>query len=471
MSEELCFTSACELLSAYRAGTLSPVEVAEAVFARIEQLNPILNCYCYTDVEQSLAAALAAERRWASGEPQGVLDGVPVSIKDVFLTRGWPTLKGSRTVDPAGPWEEDDPVFTRLREHGAVFLGKTTTPEFATSGVTESPVTGVTVNPWDVTRTTGGSSGGSVSAVAAGLGPLSVGSDAGGSIRTPSSFCGLVGLKPTFGRVPQYPGNDWAELHVSGPIARTVGDAALMMNVLTQPDPRDWNALEPDGCDYLAAIETGIAGRRIAFTVDYGYMPVDPEVASIVSEAAGHFKDLGAEVVEAHPDFGDAAELLRILFVSQILRVLSPLSEAKRALLCEENLEYLEEAQTISILDYLETQERRAELVWKMRRFHETYDLLITPGALITAFETGHLMPPEWDTSRLWHFEAPMFLANLTRQPAIAVPCGFTDSGLPVGLQILGPHGKDAQVMAAAHAYQQAFPLTDRRPPCEASSP
>ena len=467
MSEELCFTSACELLTAFRARTLSPVEVAEAVFARIEQLNPILNCYCYTDVEASLAAAKASEQRWNRGEPQGLLDGIPVSIKDVLLTRGWPTLKGSRTVDPAGPWEDDDPAVARLREHGAVLLGKTTTPEFATSGVTDSLLTGITVNPWDITRTTGGSSGGSVSAVAAGLGPCSMGTDAGGSIRTPSSFCGLVGLKPTFGRVPQFPGDDWGELLVSGPITRTVTDAVLMMNVLTQPDARDWNALESESRDYLVEVEAGVAGRRIAFTVDYGYMPVDPEVASIVSQAAGHFEELGAEVVEAHPDFGDAAELLRVLFVSQILKVLSPLSEAQRELLCEENLEYLEEAQNISILDYLETQERRAELVWSMRRFHETYDLLVTPGALITAFETGHLMPPGWNTSRLWHFEAPMFLANLTRQPAIAVPCGFTESGLPVGLQILGPRCKDAQVMAAAHAYQQAFPLTDRRPPLD----
>ena len=220
MGEDLCYTTALELVGLYESKRASPVEVARAILERIERLNPILNCYCYCNRDDVLAAARQSEARWSVGEPLGPLDGVPVSIKDLLLTKGWPTRCGSRLIDPQGPWSEDDPAVSRLRESGAVLLGKMTTPEFGNSGITDSPLTGVTVNPWDTSRTTGGSSGGSVAAVASGLGPLSIGTDTGGSIRTPSSFCGLVGLKPTFGRVAQYPETDWGGISVSGPIAR-----------------------------------------------------------------------------------------------------------------------------------------------------------------------------------------------------------------------------------------------------------
>ena len=237
MGEDLCYTTALELVGLYESKRVSPVEVARAILERIERLNPILNCYCYCNRDDVLAAARQSEARWSVGEPLGPLDGVPVSIKDLLLTKGWPTRCGSRLIDPQGPWTEDDPAVARLRESGAVLLGKMTTPEFGNSGITDSPLTGVTVNPWDRSRTTGGSSGGSVAAVASGLGPLSIGTDTGGSIRTPSSFCGLVGLKPTFGRVAQYPETDWGGISVSGPIARTASDAALLMTVIAQPDP------------------------------------------------------------------------------------------------------------------------------------------------------------------------------------------------------------------------------------------
>ena len=314
MADDLCYTTALDLAAHYDAKRASPVEAATAILDRIERLNPVLNCFCYLDRADVLDAAQASEERWSRGEPLGPLDGVPVSIKDLLLTSGWPTLCGSLCVDPSGPWNEDDPAVARLREAGAVLLGKVATPEFGNSGITDRPLTGVTVNPWDTRRTTGGSSGGSVAAVAAGLGPLSIGTDTGGSIRTPSSFCGLVGLKPTFGRVAQYPETDWGGISVSGPIARTASDAALLMNVIAQPDARDGKCLARDDRDYVTESEGGISGLRVAFSPDLGFMPVNTEIAAIVQSAAERFEELGARVDEVAPPFEDPIHIFNTVW-------------------------------------------------------------------------------------------------------------------------------------------------------------
>lgn len=467
MSAELCYTSATDLVEGYRTHNFSPVEVATAVLARIEKYNPLLNCFCYLDAETTLAAAQSSEQRWMRNQPLGLVDGVPVSIKDLLPLRGWPTRMGSLTISADGPWDDDDPAVARLREHGAVFLGKANTPEFGNSGITNSPTNGLTVNPWDINRTTGGSSGGSVAAVAAGLGALSVGTDAGGSIRTPASFCGLVGLKPSFGRVPQYPGGDWGGISVSGPIARTAMDAALAMNVMTLPDTRDWNSLPPEQRNYLAEIDAGLKGCRIAFSADLGFMPVNAEVAKIVAQAAARFEELGAQVVEATPNLGDPVSLFDILWTPNLVHLASKMTAEQRELLGDETKESIEQGKTFSLSDYMEAQSKRAELARVMARFHDNYDLLITPTAIVSPFNNEHHMPPEWDTERSWLWELPTFCFNFTRQPAITVPCGFTDSGLPVGLQIVAPIYADTRALQAAHAYQQAFPTTQRRPPLE----
>ena len=250
MKTDLCSLSATDLLRSYAKKQLSPVEATRAVLERIANLNPVLNAFCHLDFDYSLKEARKSEKRWAKGSPQGSLDGVPVSIKDLLLTRGWPTLRGSKTIDPRGPWHDDAPVVARLREHGAVLLGKTTTPEFGWKGVTDSPLTGVTRNPWNLKMTPGGSSGGGAAAVAAGMGPLTVGTDGGGSIRIPCAFTGLFGLKPSFGRVPAWPLSPMGTVAHVGPMTRTVTDAALMMNVLSLPDLRDWHALPHDARDY-----------------------------------------------------------------------------------------------------------------------------------------------------------------------------------------------------------------------------
>ncbi len=270
MSDDLAFLPATELIAAYRDKRVSPVEATAAALERIDAFNDRLNAFCLTDRDGAIEAARRSEARWARGEPAGLVDGVPVSVKDLVLTRGWPTLRGSRTVDPNQAWDEDAPAVARLREHGAVLLGKTATCEFGWKGVTDSPLTGVTRNPWNPERTPGGSSGGSAAAVAAGMGPLAIGTDGGGSVRIPCGFCGLVGLKPSFGRVPIYPPSVFGTLSHLGPMARTVPDAALMLSAMARPDARDWLALPAEVRDWRDALDGGVEGLSIAFSADLG---------------------------------------------------------------------------------------------------------------------------------------------------------------------------------------------------------
>ena len=302
MSADLCSLSAAALLEAYRMRTLSPVEVVRAVLARIEALNPKLNAFNLVS-DRAMDEAKASEARWSSGQPKGLVDGVPVSIKDIILTRGWPTLRGSKTIDPKGPWDDDAPASARLREHGAVLVGKTTTPEFGWKGVTDSPLTGITRNPWNPAKTPGGSSGGAAVAVATGMGALAVGTDGGGSIRIPASFTGIFGIKPSFGRVPAWPLSPFGTVAHVGPMTREVTDAALPLTVLSLPDARDWHALPYEARDYRAGIDAGVQELRMAYSSNLGYAEVDPEVSDIVRRAVGVFGELGARVEEKHPGF------------------------------------------------------------------------------------------------------------------------------------------------------------------------
>jgi len=467
MDENVLYMSAMELIAAYRSKRLSPIEVTRAVLARIDQVNPKINAVCFRDDETTLRLAAESEQRWSRGQPCGLVDGVPVAIKDIFLTKGWPTLAGSRAIDPAGPWTEDDPCVARLREHGAVFVGKTTLPEFAASGVTNSPLTGITVTPWDVTRTSGGSSGGSAAAVAAGIGPIAPGNDAAGSIRTPACFCGVVGFKPSFGRVPIYPGHDFGETTSTGPIARSVADAALMMNVMTAPDTRDWLALPYDGRDYLKNLDGKMRGLRIAFSPDLGYSPyVDAEIAAITRRAAGVFSDLGATLEEASPDLGDPLPSFDVFFPVVIANVVRSLVPPERLPLIGPGIRrILELADRISARDYVRALDTRRAVALALHRFHERYDLLLTPTDVVPPFPAGLEHPPEWNIGRTEMWETTTFVFNYSRQPALSLPCGFTSTGLPVGLQIVGRPYEDALVLKAAHAFESTTDFHSRRPP------
>ena len=447
----------------YADGSASPVEATRAVLERIEALNPTLNAFCYLAADEAMAAAAASEIRWQRNEPIGPLDGVPTSIKDLVLTKGWPTLRGSRTVDPDQPWDVDAPATARLREAGAILLGKTATPEFGCKGETNSPLTGITRNPWDPTKSPGGSSGGTAAAVAAGLGPLSIGTDGAGSVRIPAAFCGNVGLKPSFGRVPAYPLSPFGTVAHLGPHTMSVTDAALMLNVLQRPDPRDWTSLPPTTTDNLADLEDGIAGLRVAYSPTLGYARVDPEVAAAVSAAATELAAAGAIVEAVDPGFDDPLEITTGLWFTGAWTLWNTLTSEQQAVTDPDFAAEAELGSRLSNLDVQRLLLRRGELGSSMRQFMERFDLVVTPTVAVPAFDArppGHT-PFSPEAMLGWTpFSYPF---NLTQQPAITVPCGLTSSGLPIGLQLVGPMFQDALVLRAARAFEQLHPVA--RPP------
>ncbi|TMH43159.1 MAG: amidase [Betaproteobacteria bacterium] len=447
---------ATELLEAYRKHEVSPVEVTRAVLERIERLNPVLNAFNLVS-ERALEDAKASEARWLAGQPKGLLDGVPVSIKDILLTKGWPTLRGSKTVDPKGPWPDDAPASARLREHGAVLLGKTTTPEFGWKGVTDSPLTGITRNPWNPKKTPGGSSGGAAAALAAGMGALAVGTDGGGSIRIPCSFTGLFGLKPSFGRVPAWPLSPFGTVAHVGPMTRSVADAALMLNVLALPDARDWHALAYERRDWRTGLDEGVTDLRIAFSPDLGYAKVDAEVADIVRKAVSVFSDLGARVEEKSPGFANPDAIFRTHWFSGAAMLVNAIAPDKRKLIDPGLREVAEDGAKISAAELHDAQMKRGALGTHMNLFHRDYDLLVTPTLAVAAFDVGLECPPG---KQRWIDWTPFsFPFNLTQQPAASIPCGLTREGLPVGLHLVGPRYGDALVLRAARAFESARPI------------
>jgi aspartyl-tRNA(Asn)/glutamyl-tRNA(Gln) amidotransferase subunit A len=460
---ELTRLTATELLPLYRTREASPVEATRAAFDHIDRLNPLLNAFCFLDQERALAGAKESEARWQRGEPCGPLDGVPVAIKDLILTRGMPTLRGSRTIDPNQRWEVDAPVTARLREAGAVILGKTTTPEFGCKGETNSPLTGITRNPWDLAKTPGGSSGGTAAAVAAGMCPIAIGTDGAGSVRIPAAFCGNFGLKPSFGRVPAYPLSPFGSVAHLGPHTMSVADAALAMNVMKQPDARDWTSLPPDASDYCAGLDDGIRGLRIAFSPTLGYARVEPQVAAAVEAAVRKLQSLGAIVENVDPGFKDPLEITTGLWFVGAWTVWNTLTPAQQALADPDFVAEAELGARLSALEIQRLNLRRGELGSQMRQFMQNYDLLVTPAVAVPAFDAkpaGHSPLTEQLMLGWTPFSYPF---NLTQQPACTIPCGLTSEGLPIGLQLVGPMFGDALVLRAARAFEQSYPIA--RPP------
>lgn len=456
---------ATELVAGYRDRTISPVEATRAALAAIDAHNPAVNAFVLVDAEGALAEAKASEARWQAGEPLGPGDGVPTSIKDVFLTRGWPTLRGSALIDPAGPWDEDSPCVARLRETGAVILGKTTSPEYAWKGVTDSLRFGATGNPWDPAVTAGGSSGGSAAAVGLGMGPWSVGTDGGGSVRIPAAFTGTVALKPTFGLIPHYPASPFGTLAHSGPMTRTVRDTAALMDVITGFDGRDWSALPTPTGSFLDGLDGGVAGLRIGYSPNLGFGRNDPEVDAAVRAAVAVLADAGAVVDEVDPGFGDPVEAFHVLWFSGEAKVLEGYGDLA-GLAGRADPGLLRTAQigeTLSASDYLDATAVRMQLGQLMGRFHQSYDVLVTPTLPLPAFPVGRDVP-DGSASPNWTSWTPYtYPFNMTQQPALSVPCGFA-TGLPVGLQIVGPRHADALVLRVGQAYQAATEWHRRTP-------
>jgi aspartyl-tRNA(Asn)/glutamyl-tRNA(Gln) amidotransferase subunit A len=458
MTDGDALPTATDLAAGYSAGEYSPVEATRSALDRIQEADGRLNAFCLVDAEASLEHAKRSEERWRLGNPIGPLDGIPASVKDMFLTAGWPTLRGSRGIDPDQEWDTDAPVTARLREHGAVLLGKTTTPELGWKAVTDSPLTGITRNPWDPRLTPGGSSGGSAAAVAAGMGALSVGTDGGGSVRIPASFCGIVGFKPTYGRIPLYPASPFGSLSHAGPMARSVDDVALLLDVLALRDYRDPTALEPPAGSYREAVRRPVQGLCAAFSPTLGYVDVDPEIAKIVRLAVEAMIDAGIRVEQADPGFTDPAGAFGVLWSAGAAQWLNRFPDDRTGDLDPGLADVWKRGRGLTAADYLTASDQRIALGIVMGEFHERYDVLITPTLPIAAFPAGHDVPPD-SGMRGWPEWTPFtYPFNLTQQPAATVPAGATSDGRPVGLQIVGPRHSDDLVLAVCRAFETIRP-------------
>lgn len=459
MADDPVSLTATALLDHYRRKTLSPVEVTRAVLGRIAALQPSLNAFLLVDEESALAAARASEARWMKGAPQGLVDGVPTSVKDVMIAKGWPTLRGSKSVRRDQPWDEDAPFVARLREHGAVLLGKTTTPEFGWKAIGDSPLTGISRNPWNRDRTPGGSSAGAAIGAATGMGPLHLGSDGGGSIRIPSSFCGVFGIKPTYGLVASAPPSPFAAVSHTGPMTRTVDDAALMLTVIAGWDARDAYSLPPAKRDYRGGLGAGVKGLRFAYSPTLGYAKVDPEVAKLVDAAVRNLEALGAQVERADPGFASPRDAFWALWCAGCAKIAAGMTAEQRGQLDAGLQVAAERGARLSAVDLISAEGERAQLMQKTNAFLTRYDVLLTPTVAVPALPVGQdLHDPARE--EIWIDWTPFsYPFNMSRQPGANIPCGFTAGGLPVGLQALAALDRDDVVLRVARAYEQAHPF------------
>jgi aspartyl-tRNA(Asn)/glutamyl-tRNA(Gln) amidotransferase subunit A len=467
-SDEFAFMTAVDMAAAVRSKEVSPVEVTRAILERIDRLNPRLNAYLTVCHDEALAEAASAEQAVARGDDLGPLHGVPVSIKDLTRTRDIRTTGGSLVYKDFLP-DEDAVTVERLRRAGAIVVGKTNTPEFGLIGTTENRLGDPCRNPWDTDRTTGGSSGGAGAAIAAGLGPIALGSDGGGSVRIPSGFCGLFGIKPTIGRVPHHGGivPGWPTLALSGPMARTVEDGALMLDVIAGPDACDPFSLPAPGMSFRESLDGGVSSLRVAWTPDLGFAAVEPEVRRITADAAHRFADLGCDVEEAAPELDDEAVMnifVPIAFADEAAGI-GQIYDEQTDLLCDYTRLTVEMGRRITGVQYVEAMGKRFELWARVRDFFHAYDLLLLPTLACPAFP-HYQWPTVIDGREVRPFAWMPFTMpfNLTGQPAASVPCGWTDEGLPVGLQIVGRPFDEVTVLRAAAAFEAVWPWQDRKP-------
>ncbi|QIN78531.1 amidase [Rubrobacter marinus] len=467
---------ATELAGRVRGGELSPVEVVDAVLERMEKLEPKLHAFCTPTPEMARDEARRLEREISGGRDPGPLAGVPVGIKDLHAVKDVRMALGSHAYRDFVP-DEDDVAVERLREAGAIILGKTNVPEFGYSGVGHNPVFETTTNPWDTSKTPGGSSAGSGAAVASGMGPIALGSDGGGSVRIPASFSGLFGMKASMGRVPLYPScrderypgaSGWESLEHIGPMSRTVRDGALMLSVMAGPDDRDRHSLPRETrFDPVAAAREGLPrGLRVAYSPDWGYAAVDPEVRRVVGEAARVFEDdLGCTVEEAHPGFEDPfGAFWGLVLMETDLKGMREMAAELGEKMSPHLAAVLE--QDWKAEDFTDAVMTRKHVYNKMWRFMRGYDLLLTPTLAVPPFETGIQGPEVIDGREVpnTYWLSFTFPINMTGQPAATVPAGFTEDGLPIGLQIVGRHLDDALVLRASAAFEGARPWKDRWP-------
>ena len=466
---ELSYMPATELAQAIRTRQVSSVEVTQHFYERIERLDTQLNSYLALCEDQALADARAADEAVARGWALGPLHGIPISIKDLEMTKGIQTTLGSYLFRDRTP-EIDSIVVERVKAAGAIVLGKTNTPEFGQSGSTENKVSDPCRNPWNTDRTPGGSSGGAGAALAAGLCTIATGSDGGGSIRIPASFSGVFGIKPTQHRVPRYGGygrpaaNHFSQ---SGPMSRTVADTALLLQVLAGPDSRDPNSIRETPPDFSAGLGRSVAGMRIAWSPDYGYAGVDPEVAEITARAARVFEELGAIVEDAPLQLEDPFDAFFDVFATAAYTSYGHLLEEHRDDFSYPALYSIEHGSRVDGARLSRAILRVDQLGRQMEDFFDTYDLLLSPTMATPAFEIGNrpAVIGGKEVDPLWGFLPFTYPINMTGQTASSVPCGFSSDGLPIGLHIIGPRRAEARVLQASAAFERARPWAGKIPP------
>lgn len=465
---DLCYTPATTLASLIRTKALSPVELVGTVLQRIERLEPRLNAFALLTAGQAMADARAAEQAVMDGGELGPLHGVPVTIKDHEAIAGLPTEFGSFTRQGDTP-DFTTPMVSRLQEAGAIVLGKTTTPEFGWKGVSDGPLTGTTHNPWKHGYNAGASSSGAGVGAAAGYGPLHQGGDGAGSIRMPAHFCGVLGLKPTQGRVPIYPPGLGDQTLQLGPLTRTVADAALMLGVMAGVHAWDPTSLDSVPPDYLARLDEGFAtAPRIAFSPDLGHARVDADVAAIVRQAVDVFdRDLGLPVQAPGIPWGPRGpELARYFWPAHFSRFVALLPEWESRM-DPGFVACIRAGASTLVSEYQNMRVRKYAYCVDIHRFFEEWDFLVTPAVSVAAFPATLLQPAhwpqhEWDWLSWAEFSYPF---NLSGNPAASVPCGFTPEGLPVGLQIVGRRGDELGVLRLAARFEAARPWAAHRPP------
>jgi aspartyl-tRNA(Asn)/glutamyl-tRNA(Gln) amidotransferase subunit A len=459
MQQHLPDLTAVQLVDLYRRRAVSPVEVVSAVLDRAHSVQQAFNAFVVLLPEQALSEARASEQRWLAGCPMGPADGVPVTVKDLLMAAGAPVRRGSAALAQTGVCQEDSASVARLREAGAIVIGKTTTSEFGWKGVTDSPLTGITRNPWNPALTPGGSSGGAAAAAAAGVGPLHLATDGGGSIRIPASFCGLFGFKPTFGVVPVHPHPPALTLWHQGPVSRTVEDAAFMLDIISRPDRRDFYAAPHVARNFLDPGIPDIAGLRVAYAPRLGGATVDEAVARQVDHGVGLLRELGCEVTTVDPDLEDPIGVMRPLWAVALAMAVDGVPPERRGLLDPGLEDLAAEGLALTAVDYRKLERLREDIARQLDALHDDYHILVTPQVATLPFAVGCNVPPGSGLRHWWQWSPFTYPFNLSQQPAATIPCGVTAGGLPVGMQVVARRFDDRLLVRVARAVETLQPF------------
>jgi len=466
-TNDLCFLTATELAHLIHTKQLSAREVMEAHLVQIAQVNPKVNAIVTLLPDLAMAGAKQADEHLARGEPIGPLHGLPIAHKDLVATKGIRTTQGSPIFKDHVP-DFDELLIERLKQGGAITIGKTNTPEFGAGSQTFNEVFGATLNPYDTSKTCGGSSGGAAVALACGMVPLADGSDTGGSLRNPANFCNVVGFRPSPGRVPTWPkALGWFPISVQGPMARTVQDVALMLTAIAGPDPRAPMAICELGERFAQPLQRNFKGVRIAWSRDLGSFPVDPRTTTVIDSQRHTFAELGCWVEEGQPDFRDADEVFKVWRAWAFELSFSDLIERHRDQIKETIIWNTEEGRKLTGPQLSRAEMKRTQLYQRVREFMEEYEYLILPVSQVPPFPVTQEYITEINGTKMETYIDWMkscYFITVTGLPAISMPCGFTAEGLPVGVQIVGRHQDDFGVLQLAYAFQEATGVWKQRP-------